>query len=73
VRHESDADRESIFKTLNKEGKVSSVSVTWEIIIRLDVVLHNEQTNKHLFKIICFQIVLLQKKIGNVRECTYFY
>lgn len=55
----SDADRESIFKSLNKEGKVSSVSVTWEIIIRLDVVLHSEQI---IWKKKSFQIVLFEKR-----------
>ena len=64
----SDADRESIFKSLNKEGKVSSVSVTWEIIIRLDVVLHSEQIiwKKNLFKL-CF----LKKE--EKKRCTYFW
>ena len=58
----SDADRESIFKSLNKEGKVSSVSVTWEIIIRLDVVLHSGQIIHNLKKITSFQIVLFEKR-----------
>ena len=58
----SDADRESIFKSLNKEGKVSSVSVTWEIIIRLDVVLHSEQIIHNLKKKTFFQIALFEKR-----------
>ena len=62
MSHEkSDADRESIFKSLNKEGKVSSVSVTWEIIIRLDVVLHSEQIIHNLKKK-GFQVLLLKKE-----------